>query len=136
MCRGIASGTLRKRVQPVDEELIKRASLRPMRFVSHTIGHGGVLYDLPGAHACWYYCRIAIQAMKKVDDGADYEGERDHVNALNNIARSVAALYRLESPSEFLKFMAEVKVEAMRCQLEWDRRIEDPWKAPHIKVGN
>lgn len=103
------------------------------KFMSHTTLVGGYLPNDKRAHACWYYCRCAITAMKAVDDGAQYEGEDDHINSLNNIARGVAKIYQLESPDEFLKFMDYVKLEAMRCELEWDIRIEKPAAAPHIK---
>lgn len=101
--------------------------LTPFRFVSHITQYGGFLPDLPGAHACWYYCRNAIRNLKLYDQGADYEGEQDLQNMINNLARSTAILYRLDSPDDFLQFMPFVKAEAVtRMELEWDDRIERP----------
>lgn len=115
------------------KEFHGKFALRPPRFVSHLIKSGGLLPDEPGAHACWYYCRIAIQSMKAVDDGAQYDGELDHIKMTNNIARSVALLYRLDSPDDFLKFMMYVRIEAARLELEWDQRIETPFNDTYVK---
>lgn len=109
------------------------AGLQQFRFVSHLYLSGGLLPDLPGAHACWYYCRCAIQMWKAVNDGAQYEGELDHINMQNNLARGVAIIYKLDSPDDFLKFMDIVKLEAIRCSYEWDMRIERPGTSPFIK---
>ena len=116
-------------VKPFDRKL----ELRPPRFVSHIAENGGALPDEPGAHACWYYCRIAIKSMKDVDDGAQYEGELDHTNMLNNLARSVAMLYRLDSPDDFLKFMPLVRMEAMKWELVWDERIVAPYTISFLR---
>lgn len=114
----------------------KLVNFRPPRFVSHLIQYGGFLPDMPGAHACFYYCRIAIRSLKAVRDGAQYQGEMDHQQMLNNIARSVALLYRLDSPSDFLLFMPYVKAEAMRLELEWDINIEHPAAETYITKDN
>lgn len=116
-------------------EAFKNVDFRPPRFVSH-IAPSGLLPDVAGAHACWYYCRCAIQSLKRVDQGADYANEVDHQNMLHNLARSVALLYRLDSPDNFLIFLDFVKAEALIHQLEWDERIESPALDPFVKRGN
>ena len=108
----------------------------PPRFISHLSLSGGMLPDLPGAHACWYFCRCAIQMRKKVADGADYEGETDHQAMYNNLARSVAALYKLDSPADFLKFMGVVKMEAMMHELEWYDDIMNPLYTRYVTKDN
>lgn len=110
-----------------------KLSLTPFHFVSHVTRNGGFLPDEPGAHACWYYCRCAILMWKAVVDGADYEGELDHIDMQNNIARGIATLYSLESPSDFLKFMDYVKLEAIRLDLEWNVKIENPGASTHVR---
>ena len=102
------------------------------RFVSRTILAGGCLPNVDAAHACWMYCRQAMVMLHEIQEGAQYEGENDHVNMLNNIARSVAAQYELESPAEMLKYMPDCLMEAVRDDLPWDRRIETPWLDPYI----
>lgn len=104
-------------------------------FVSHTILQGGRIHDRIDAHACWYYCRCAMGMVKEIRLGAQYEGENDHIDMLNNLARSVAALYNLESPSRMLRNMIDCKLEAERCELEWDPRIEKPWLSAYINGG-
>jgi hypothetical protein len=109
---------------------------RPMIWTLHVQKNGGLLPDDIRAHACWYYIRCAHIALMQFDDGAQYEGEIDHVNSLNNIARSVAAFYQLESPSEMIKFIGDVRLEAMRCNMGWDVRVEDPIKYAFRDRGN
>lgn len=111
----------------------KGTVLRPPRYMSHITQAGGALPDVPGAHACWHYCRLSIRALEKVDYGAEYEGELDHTNMINNIARSVAMLYRLDSPDDFLKFMPLVRMEAMKWELLWDERIVAPYTVAFLK---
>jgi hypothetical protein len=109
--------------------------LQPFRFANRVFPFT-TLPDLPGVHACWYYCRCAIGMMQKVDEGAQYEGENDHSVMLNNLARSVSMLYGLESPSDFLKFMPQVKHLAVSNQMPWDLRIENPGSHSFIRYLN
>lgn len=101
---------------------------RPFIFADHVESNGGCLPDTLGAHACWYYAKSAHKMLDKVTDGAEYEGERDHVLLLNNMARSIAAFYSLESPSVMLRHIVDVRLEALRCKLPWNPLIEDPFK--------
>lgn len=107
----------------------------PFVFVSHTQPNGLLPMD-SRAQACWYYCRIAHGHFHAIDDGAQYEGERDHQESLKNIVWSVAKLYRIEDPDEFLRFMPVCKAEAERHELEWDVRIERPELGTYVKVSN
>ncbi len=112
--------------------LFADANLTPPKFMSHITSAGGFLPDLPGAHACWYYCRMATESLKKIKQGADYQGELDHIDMFNNLARSVALLYRLDSPDDFLLFMPYVEAEAMRMDLYLDPVIKTPGTHTHI----
>lgn len=112
------------------------------RFVSHIsfdketgVYHGGLLEDLPQSHAAWFYCRCAHQLFHEIDSGAQYEGEDDHINMLNNLCRSIAAQYNLESPSLLLQQIENVKAEAMRCGMGWDPRVERPDLADYVNRG-
>jgi hypothetical protein len=70
--------------------------------------------------------------FKEIREGAQYEGEHDHQNMLNNLVQSVSALYQLDSPDELLKFMIPVRLEALRLELEWDDRVEKPYLAKYL----
>jgi len=102
-------------------------------FPHHTIQHGGVLPDEPAAHAAWYYCKCAIGMFREIHEGAQYEGELDHINMLNNLVRSVSALYNLNSPDDLLRMMPHCRLEAIRLELGWDDRIEKPFYIGYIK---
>ncbi len=105
-------------------------------FVDHMIPKG-LLPNEPGAHACWYYCRCAMQLVMSVDEGQTLEGEKDlDINQLNNIAQAIAAQYSLRVPDEFLLFMDFCKAEAMRLGWTWDERIEKPSNYKFIRVAN
>lgn len=104
-------------------------------YVQHVQPYG-IIPNTKGGNACWDYCRIAYTSLQSVDSGAQYEGERDHQNSLNNIARAVAVKYGLESPSDFLKYMELAKAEAERSELPWDPRIENPGAYSFVKQGN
>lgn len=98
-------------------------------FDDHSLSHGGLLPDLERApHACWYYCQCAHQHLQAVDDGATLEGELDTLIALNNMARSVAVMYQLNDPDEFLVYMPLILKEALRVGLSWDPRVLNPGK--------
>lgn len=94
-------------------------------FKDHVLPHG-LMPDEMGAHACWMYATGAHQMIHEIEAGAQYEGELDHINMLNNLARSVSAWYKLESPSELVKYMEICKFEAMRSDYPWDSRVERP----------
>lgn len=114
-------------------------NLNPPKFPDRMLSAGGLIPDGPTGiegHACWYYARCAIQSMKAVDEGAVYEGERDHTESLNNIAWSVARLYGLKDPGEFLKFLDYVHTEALVLGYQWDSRIDDPSKSGFRSVSN
>lgn len=108
----------------------------PPRFISHLSLSGGFLPDEAGAHACWYFCRCVYQMRKAIRDGAAYEGETDHQDMANNLVRSIAALYKLDSPEELVKYFGVVKLEAMRCELEWDDEIMTPLHSRYVTKGN
>lgn len=114
-----------------------KIAMRPVIFALHVQANGGYLPDELGAHACWYYARCAHINIQNVKDGAQYEGEIDHVNSLNNLARSIANLYNLkDGPADFLQFIIPVRMEAMRLGMPWDPRIEKPLEANQRSRGN
>lgn len=125
--------------------MVRRSNIQPdvgfvpakFIFRDHAASSGGLLPDFEmGAHACWYYARCAHKNLSTVDEGAWYEGERDHVDSLNNLAVAIARQYQLDSPEDFLKFMLVVQMEAARCDKPWDNRIIEPWKHAFVKMGN
>ncbi len=112
------------------------------RFVDHvTINRdngrvvGGMLQDVPAAHAAWYFCRCAMGMFKEIKLGAQYEGEHDHFNMINNLCRTIAAQYNLDSPSLLVQQIPQVKLEAARCNLDWDERLERPDLIEYIRFG-
>lgn len=70
------------------------------------------------AYACWYYYTLAQQLYEKLGKGIDdqfgileeFPWQNPHYE---RIARSVAQMYMLESPAEFLKFWPEVEQQAL-----------------------
>jgi hypothetical protein len=88
----------------------------------------GFLNNEAGSHACWYYFCLAMANKQQVGDGPKtqiiLEGELWQSTRYENIARGVAAMYGMESPSEFLKFMDLVKKEARRVGTEVPGEIE------------
>lgn len=106
-------------------------------YEDHSIAKGGKLPNFErGAHACWYYLICAHANLESVQEGATYEGEMDTVNALNNIARSVAMQYRLDSPDDFLKFMPVCVDECMRIGKPFDPRVLKPWNEEYRRTMN
>lgn len=93
-------------------------------FAHHTVPQG-LLPDMKESQAAWYYCMCMVGLLRELDEAhAEYEGERDHTNMANNIIRSVALLYNLESPGEILKFLPYCRMEAERIDIGWDSRMD------------
>lgn len=105
-------------------------------FAHHTESKGGMLPNEKGAHAAWYYVICAHKSLEQVRLGAEYEGELDHVVMLNNIVRSIAAIYELDSPGELLKFIPHCRLEAVRCDISWDDRVENPYMVDYLGRAN
>lgn len=97
-------------------------------FADHSTLYGGLLPNMKEAYACWFYCRLAMKNLSQTQRGAWREGDDDHINQFNNIARSVATVYQLESPEDFLKFMPLCEMEAMRVGFSWHPSIMTPSK--------
>lgn len=74
------------------------------------------------SHACWYYTLLAMRARHLHAGGIDnqilqvrvgYEADTHwHESRDEEIARSVAMIYGLDSPDEFLKFKAHAWAQA------------------------
>jgi hypothetical protein len=80
--------------------------------------------------------RCAYSALKSLDDGAELVGEKDHTNMLANLAWSIALMYRLKDPGEMFKYREPVFLEAMRCDLPWDPRLENISNLDFRRVDN
>lgn len=90
---------------------------RPLSFPAHTVPDGHLPEDIR-AQACWYYYLLAHSRWEKTDRGIDnqivLEGERWLSPHYDRLAKTVAMIYGLESPSEFAKFWRYVEAEAAR----------------------
>lgn len=87
------------------------------------------------SHACWFYTQLAMRSLLAWNGGADNQiiqykvGEEldtpSNETHFEEIARSVATQYGLESPDEFLKdeWKARVWTQARQLGLEVDLRI-------------
>jgi hypothetical protein len=70
------------------------------------------------AQACWYFYTLAQKLYEQLGDSTEdqfglLEGERWMDPHYVQLARSVATLYRLESPDEFAKFWPYVERQAL-----------------------
>lgn len=87
------------------------------------------------SHACWYYTKLAMRARAIHAGGIENQqivykvGETPpnwHESRDEEIARSVAIIYGLESPDEFLKFKKQAWTQAkIFFGLEVDLSIYD-----------
>ena len=87
----------------------------------------GFLTGDKACHACWYFYLCAESNRRQV--GKSIEDQILEYDAVNNtipvwndkrynaIAKSIATLYGLESPSEFQKFWTNVKLECRRLEM-------------------
>lgn len=83
-------------------------------------------------HACFYYALLAAKARGLVGEGPDSQIIQYRVGDTppewmesrdEEIARSIAILYGLESPDEFLRFRKEAWTQAMLLGVELPREI-------------
>ena len=76
----------------------------------------GFLPDDKRAQACWFFYLMAQSAKESVGDGPStqiiYDDELWMDKRYEQQARSVATIYQLESPSEFMKFWKYVEQQA------------------------
>jgi hypothetical protein len=90
-------------------------------FPDHTKPAGLLPHD-KGAQACWYFYVLAQKQKEKVGESIDdqfglLEGDMWMDKRYEQTARTVAMLYQLESPDDFLKYFDVVAQEAQRCDL-------------------
>lgn len=96
-----------------------KVELQWFKYPDSTVPHGCLPHD-KRAQACWYYYTIAHKAFENIGKGVDsqigtlYEGELWMDEQYWQQAKSVAMLYQLESPQEFLRFKLFVQQEAKR----------------------
>ena len=86
-------------------------------FPDHTYPNGFLPAGEKGAQACWYYYVLAQKQKEKVGDSTEdqfglLEDNLWMDKRYEQTARTVAMIYQLESPDEFLKFMPYVEKEA------------------------
>lgn len=102
-----------------DPNRINKLTLTPPVFPDHTHPHGHLSKDMR-SQACWYFYLLAQKMLERVGGVMDekesqfglldiYPWQKTHYAQL---ARTVATLYQLESPSEFAKAWDEVEREA------------------------
>lgn len=77
----------------------------------------GYLPNDKRAQACWYFYTIAQKAKEDIGESTEdqilLETDRWMDPMYENQARSVALMYQLESPDEFLKFFGFVEKQAL-----------------------
>lgn len=99
-----------------------KITLTPFKFPGLTIPNGFLSRDMR-AQACWYFYTLAQQMKERLDESSDgtniktLEGELWMAPAYVQLAKSVATLYGLESPSEFAKAWDQVREQAAALML-------------------
>lgn len=98
-----------------------KLNLTPFTFPDHTTPKGRLPKDMR-AQACWYYYLLAQKLKEKVGDSIDdqfglLDGELWMDKRYEQLARTVAMIYQLDSPDEFLRLGQEVAIEAFNCKL-------------------
>jgi len=96
--------------------------LRPIVFPDLTRPRGFLSPDMR-SQACWYFYTLAQKMRETV--GLSLEDQRFRLldddlwmeTRYEQLARSVALMYGLESPDEFAKAWDEVRDEARACKL-------------------
>lgn len=129
--------------QPTDSRLLGLKLHYEYPFFEDLVEPVGALTLDRRSHACWYYTKLAMRSLVAWNGGIDNQQIQykvgDELNAVYNetrfeeIARSVATVYALESPDEFLKdhWKARVWTQAQQLGLPIDVRIYEvlPGKA-------
>jgi hypothetical protein len=104
---------------PFDPTKRHKITLTPPIFPDHTQPKGHLSSDMR-SQACWYFYLMAQKQLERVGGIMDeketqfglldiYPWQKTHYQQL---AKTVAFLYQLESPSEFAKAWSEVEREA------------------------
>lgn len=100
-----------------------KIKLTPFRFVDQEHHAGGELYRDLRCHACWYYYTLCEKARQRAGDSISdqiiLEDDAWRDKHYGQVAESVATLYGLKDPGEFLKsdFMKAVEREARRLKM-------------------
>lgn len=121
--------------KPFDPNKVTGITLTPPIFPDHTFPKGALSTDMR-SQACWYYYLLAQKQYEKVGESTDDQFAILDINPWQNthyeqLARSIAMLYQLESPSEFAKAWPEVETEARNCRLP-EPKTRYKRVAPHI----
>lgn len=96
--------------------------LHHFEFPDHTQPKGLLPAGEKAAQACWYFYLLAQKVKEKVGESIDdqfglLDGDLWMDKKYEQIARTVAMIYGLESPDEMFKFWDYVEGEASDCQL-------------------
>ena len=103
-----------------DESLMRRIVYEYPFFENYVEPQGALTLD-PASHACFYYGMLAQQARERAGTGPEsqmlvYEVGHTPPDWLvprdAEIAKSVALIYALNSPDDFLKFRKEAWTQA------------------------
>ena len=113
---------------------IKIHYTRPM-FEDQMVPVGHLTVDIR-SHACWYYACLAEKNRQRVGRGPEdqiitYDAFNNEKAVYENknfkaIAKSVATIYGLESPDEFLRFREIVEAEGRRIGITFGDEIWRP----------
>lgn len=107
-------------------------------FPQQTEPNGKLLRDIE-CQACWYYYTLAHKVWATVGKSIDdqfglLEGDPWLSKDYEQIAQSVAVLYGLKDPSEFMKYWPLVSAEAMR--LDMTPPVEEYMKPLRLRILN
>ena len=110
-------------------------------FVDQVEPKGRLIIDRR-CHACWYYYILASKNLAKVGRGPEdqiIEVDPGLETPLwmdlrfDQLARTIAMMYQLESPDEFLRFFPIVEQEANRLGFEVPYQIVAPFGVGRTK---
>lgn len=109
-----------------DESLERRINYEYPFFESYVEPNGALTIDR-ACHACFYYAMLATKAIGMIGDSNESQIILYKVGDtpppwltanLGNIAKSVALIYALDSPEDFLKFKARAWMQGKLLGVE------------------
>jgi hypothetical protein len=103
-------------------------------FPDQTAPKGNLIND-SACHACWYYYLLAHKMWAKVGDQFGVlEGNPWLTKHYEQLAKSVAIMYGLNDPSEFMKYWPLIAMECSR--LEMHQPVPEYMKPLRLKMVN
>ena len=100
-------------------------------FLDYSFPHG-LLHLTPGCQACWYYAMLATknkqvnESQMLTEDTWTGETEAAVEKRYDQLARSVAIIYGLDSPDDFLRYRWLVERQAQSLGFELPEEIWRP----------